>query len=243
VPRLHPLERCRGRAGAGGFCDHRGVDTRHVPHEDPEVPFDVERLVFFSDAVFAIAITLLVIDLGVPDSLPSDAALREALVDLVPSLFSFFLSFAVIALYWLSHHRLIRVLERSHPLIIGLNFVLLASIAFLPFTSGVLGHHGNLPTAVMLYAGTNLVASLAVTLMRVIALRARLLKANVNVPAFRRRTVYPAVTAGIFLLSMLVAPVSPTLATQAWILVFVTVLIRSWDERRRHGHDQAHASA
>lgn len=212
-------------------------------HEDPEVRFDVERLVFFSDAVFAIAITLLVIELGVPEGLPDDAALQAALVELLPSLFSFFLSFAVIALYWLSHHRLVRVLERSHPLLIGLNFVLLGSIAFLPFASGVLGHHGDLPTAVILYAGTNVVASLAITLMRVVALRAHLLQGNVNVPAFRRRTVYPGVTAAVFLGSMLVAPLSPDLAMQSWILVFATVLVRNWDERRRRGHDQAHALA
>jgi uncharacterized membrane protein len=219
------------------------VETPHLAHEDPEVPFDVERLVFFSDAVFAIAITLLVIDLGVPDRLPDDAALREALVELLPSLFSFFLSFAVIALYWLSHHRLVRVLERSHPLLIGLNFVLLGSIAFLPFASGVLGHHGNLPTAIILYAGTNVVASLAVTLMRVVAWRWHLLQANVNLPAFRRRTVYPAFTVVVFAASMVIATVSPGLAMQSWILVFATVLVRTWDERRRRGHDQAHASA
>ena len=69
--------------------------------------FDPERLTLFSDAVMAIAITLLVIDLRVPElgPDPTEAALEAALRSLVPQLFAFFLSFVVIAVWWNGHRR------------------------------------------------------------------------------------------------------------------------------------------
>ena len=207
-------------------------DRPAIP-EEHEPTFDVERLVFFSDAVFAIAITLLVIELGVPERLADDAALRDALIDLLPSLFSFFLSFAVIALWWISHHRLLRLIDRTHPALVALNFVLLASIAFLPFASGVLGHHGDLPTAVQLYAATNAVAALSLVGMRVLAQRLGLLDDGADLAAFRRRSLSTLATAAVFVLSIPLAAVSPSLATWSWALVFVVVLVRGWDERRR----------
>ena len=88
---------------------------------------------FFSDAVFAIAITLLVIELSVPENLTTDEQLRAALAALGPNLLSFFLSFAVTAVWWLSHHRLMRVVEHTNGMLVFLNFVLLGAIVFLPF--------------------------------------------------------------------------------------------------------------
>jgi uncharacterized membrane protein len=204
-----------------------------APQHEPETTLDVERLVFFSDAVIAIAITLLVIDLRVPETLGSDAALRDALVQLLPSLLSFFLSFGVIALWWMGHHRLLRDVERAPGSMVGLNFVLLGSIAFLPFASGVLGHHGDLPTAVILYAGTNIVAASALLVMRIVAQRRGLLRDDVDPGAFRRRTRFAAVTVAIFAASIPVALASTDLARLLWDLVFVQVAYRSWDERRR----------
>lgn len=200
---------------------------------DPEVPLDIERLVFFSDAVFAIAITLLVIELSVPADLTTDAELRAALAALGPNLFSFFLTFAVTALWWLSHHRLMRVLEHPHGALVVLNFVLLGAVAFLPFASGVLGHHGDLPTAVILYAATNVVASGSIVLMRLAARRLRLLRDGLDMAAFDRQTWYAFATGALFAISIPIAVVSPDAARLSWNLVLVVVLVRSWDQRRR----------
>jgi uncharacterized membrane protein len=204
-----------------------------APHGDDDVPFDVERLVFFSDAVFAIAITLLVIELGVPERLASDEQLREALADLAPSFFSFFLSFAVTALWWLSHHRVLRLVERTSGALVALNFLLLAAVAFLPFSSGVLGHHGDLSTAVILYAATNTVAVAALVGIRLLVVRRGLLRADVDLVAFRRRTAFAAGNLAVFVASVPVALASPTLATWSWALVFVLAVVRIRLERRR----------
>jgi len=211
--------------------------------KDPEVPFDVERLVFFSDAVIAIAITLLVIQLTVPGTLATDADLRDALAGLMPSFFSFGLSFAVIGVWWASHYRLMRVLVHASGLIVFLNFVLLGAIVFLPFASGVLGHHGELPTAIMLYALTNLVAASTIVAMRIAASRLHLLREGAEDAAFRRRTAFTVGTAAVFGLSILIAPASPQLATYTWDLILVLILVRTWDERRRAAREAGRSPA
>ena len=77
----------------------------------PSREFELERLVFFSDAVFAIAITLLVVDIGVPAEVP-DPDVPGAILRLLPQFAPFALSFAVIGTYWAAHHRIFRFIER-----------------------------------------------------------------------------------------------------------------------------------
>ncbi|HEV2818415.1 MAG TPA: TMEM175 family protein [Allosphingosinicella sp.] len=97
----------------------------------------LERLVFFSDAVFAIAITLLVIEIHAPH-LPkgsSDAAHLQALADLIPSFVGYFVSFMVVGLFWMGHHRAFSLAARYSPRILGWNMALLGVIAFMPFVT------------------------------------------------------------------------------------------------------------
>jgi uncharacterized membrane protein len=97
----------------------------------------LERLVFFSDAVFAIAITLLVIEIH-PPHLPkgsSDLAHLQALADLIPSFVGYFVSFMVVGLFWMGHHRAFTLAARYSPRILGWNMALLGVIAFMPFVT------------------------------------------------------------------------------------------------------------
>jgi uncharacterized membrane protein len=234
IDRDYPLP-ASGRANGPPVTEREGAMIAAVAPSTPneDVPLDVERLIFFSDAVIAIAITLLVIQLDVPAVLRTDADLRDALVAILPNLFSFFLSFVVIGIWWASHHRLLRVVERSSAALVVLNFVLLGAIAFLPFASRVLGNHGTLPTAVILYSLTNLVAASALLAMREVAERQDLLQSGTDMAEFQRRTGYTLATASVFAVSIPIALVSPSLAQLAWNLVFALVLVREWRTWRR----------
>lgn len=127
-------------------------DQRQLQHE---------RLLYFSDAVFAIAITLLVIELRVPEGITTDTALRHALLDLIPGYISFLVSFFVIGRFWIGHHRLFGYLAHSDAGLVWRNLAFLAVIAFLPFPTAVLGSHASAPTAILLYAAWLLVAATA----------------------------------------------------------------------------------
>jgi uncharacterized membrane protein len=106
---------------------------------------ELDRIIFFSDGVFAIAITLLVIGLKAPSvpSLVSDSTLTHRLLDKWPRVATYALSFAVIGLYWIGHHRAFAHVRRFDYRLILLNLLFLGLIAFLPFPNEVLGRYGS----------------------------------------------------------------------------------------------------
>lgn len=121
-----------------------------------ERSFGLERIVFFSDAVFAIAITLLAIELKVPQIDQGADYTAEALWRAVagewPQFLAFFLSFSIIAAYWLSHHRYFRYIVRYDGGLIFYNLAILFFVALMPYSSELLGEYGNLSTAIILYS-------------------------------------------------------------------------------------------
>jgi uncharacterized membrane protein len=109
----------------------------HDPSKHPKQDFQVERLAFFSDAVFAIAITLLVIDFKVPEvnsrtTLPEVIAKLEALK---PNILALLFSFALISGYWIKHHFLFKHIDNYNKQIVIVNMFVLLPIIFLPFTT------------------------------------------------------------------------------------------------------------
>jgi uncharacterized membrane protein len=125
-----------------------GDDHLHHPNE-------TQRIEAFSDGVFAIAITLLIIEIGVPH-VTGEESLSEALGNLWPSYGAYVLSFVMIGIYWANHHSFFRLFVRTDHFFLMLNVFFLMAIAFLPFPTAVLGEyldaseHRN--SAVRLYA-------------------------------------------------------------------------------------------
>jgi uncharacterized membrane protein len=122
----------------------------------------LERLVFFSDAVFAIAITLLVLEIKVP-VLPkgsADALYWQALAELIPSFMGYLLSFAVIGVFWIGHHRAFAMAGRYSGKVLGWNMGLLCVMAFMPFVTAFDAQNLNQLVPGMIYCGALLVAGL-----------------------------------------------------------------------------------
>lgn len=114
--------------------------------------FQLERMILFSDAVFAIAITLLVIELKLPEfDASSNDALTEALRHTIPHFISFIISFMIIGIYWMAHHRMFSYVIDYDRRLLWLNLMLLFFIALMPFSSNVYGVHAALNTAYYLY--------------------------------------------------------------------------------------------
>jgi uncharacterized membrane protein len=100
-----------------------------------------ERMLAFSDGVFAVAITLLVLDLKVPtaghDGTP--AALWPALVQQAPADVAFLVSFAIVGIKWVNHHKMFYLLDRVDDGLLFLNLFLLLFVCLVPFTTALLG--------------------------------------------------------------------------------------------------------
>jgi uncharacterized membrane protein len=134
---VNPRERRHGRGSRERWVE-RGTD--------------IERIVFFSDAVFAIAITLLALEIRVPDVPDDPAALREAFLALGPVFFSFFISFWFVGTYWVAHHRVFHHIGGYDRRLLFINLLFLMWIVLLPFSSSLLGEYGDQRGVVILYA-------------------------------------------------------------------------------------------
>ena len=107
-------------------------------HNEIKKEFQLERLILFSDAVFAIAITLLVIEIKIPEihENVSDPVLLRSLGHLVPKFVGFLISFMLIGIYWSAHHRLFGFVTSYNRRLIFLNLLFLFFIALMPFSTG-----------------------------------------------------------------------------------------------------------
>lgn len=123
------------------------LEVRHGPEHA------LERLIFFSDAVFAIAITLLVIEIHVPH-LPgdaSDADFIDALLRLIPNFIGFTISFFVIGAFWGGHHRAFGCATHWDDRIMGRNLLMLFMVAAMPFFTAFVSDFPNARVPVVAY--------------------------------------------------------------------------------------------
>ncbi|TMI87293.1 MAG: DUF1211 domain-containing protein, partial [Bacteroidetes bacterium] len=107
-------------------------------HNELRKEFQLERLILFSDAVFAIAITLLVIEIKIPDEHDkiTDGVLLQKLNHLIPKFSGFFVSFMLIGIYWTVHHRMFGFVTSYTRRLLIINLVFLFFIALMPFSTG-----------------------------------------------------------------------------------------------------------
>jgi uncharacterized membrane protein len=136
-------------------------------------PYDVGRLLSFSDGVFAIALTLLVLDIPVPalTAQHSGAALWGALQGLWPKLLGFAISFGVVGLYWLRHHRLFRHIRQVDGRLLWLNLAGLFLVCLVPFTTSLVSLYGDLPLGAEVYCANLAALGVAFAFVRWYGLR------------------------------------------------------------------------
>jgi uncharacterized membrane protein len=182
------------------------------------------RIVAFTDGVFAIAITVLVLGIDVPEQLP-DADLRDFLVDSWPQLFAYFLSFAVIGRFWISHHETFRTLHNFDRRLLVINLVYLSLVVLIPFPTNLLGEYGGEPDAVVLYAFVIGSASLLSWLMLRSALSSGHVAPALHAAA-REMSSGSLGAALIFYASMPIALVSSLGAQLFWLTLLVDGLRR-----------------
>lgn len=135
-----------------------GLTNAKAPRAHP--PLLMERMLFFSDAVFAIVLTLMAVDLRLPPGV-DDAHLLSGLYLIHGQVIAFALSFALVGVFWLAHVVTLRALARFDWLVAGLNLVFLFTITLTPFASALVGRYGPEGQAWRFYCLTIIAISVA----------------------------------------------------------------------------------
>ena len=202
----------------------------------PEQNRDLDRIVFFSDAVFAIAITLLVLQIEVPD-IPEELVVEElgaSLLALWPKYLGYVISFLSIAVFWNIHHRIFREIRGYDGTLILLNFLFLMFVAFLPFPTALLGEYGDYQLPVAIYAGTLAMGRLLLTAIYWYATSGNRLVSGTTDPTVVRFFLVRGLTIPlIFLLSIVVSFFSVRAAVGSWFLLMAVDAVVL---RRRRSH-------
>ncbi|MDQ3911131.1 MAG: TMEM175 family protein [Actinomycetota bacterium] len=194
-----------------------------------EAARDRDRIVNLSDGVFAIALTLLVLDIRVPN-IPENAVsseLPDVLLALWPNYVGYVLSFVVISTFWIIHHSIFRTIKAYDRNLLYLNFLFLMFVAFVPFPTALLGEYGNHQLPVVVYAATLAVGRLLLTAIHWYSARNdRLLDGPQDPATVRFLLIRGLIIPAIYLLSIVISFFSVQAATWSWgILVVVDAVI------------------
>ena len=193
---------------------------------DPEEHANTIRLEAFSDGVFAIAITVLVLEIGVPH-VAARESLAEALRHLWPSYFGYAVSFLTIGVMWINHHAMFKDIDRQDHVLLVLNLLLLLSISFLPFPTAVLASYmrdsDQRMAATLTYGVAVTVIGVFFQFLWIYASRGRrLIDEHVSDNRIRSRTIRFLPGFAAYVVSLPLAFVSPwiALAIYAFLAVF-----------------------
>jgi uncharacterized membrane protein len=185
--------------------------------EENELEFG--RIVAFSDGVFSIAITLLVLAIGVDNREVLQVGLGQALLNQHEAVLAYAISFAVIGRFWVIHHRFFGEVKAFDGRLIALNMLYLGWVVLIPFSSQVLGEYSGQLPSVVLYSANLTGVVLIGQWMRWDAHRAGLTERDEMTG--REDLVSSFFIAGVFLLSIVVALWDASIAQFTWFLLFV----------------------
>ena len=192
------------------------------------------RVEAFSDSVFAIAITLLVLEIGVPESEFDD--LWRGIVEEWPSYLAYATSFITIGGFWLAHHGILRRLQYANRRVMLVNLLLLMAIGFLPFPTKLMAeaiHEADATrAAVIFYGGSLFVASLLLSLLwGSVAYDRKLLMPEVDEKEVNSIALAAAPTLGFYAAIIALAIVAPRIAVFGYLGVAIVGLLRVRGDR------------
>ncbi|MFE4455614.1 TMEM175 family protein [Streptomyces sp. NPDC056796] len=206
-------------------------DTRAEPGDGK----NAERLTALSDGIFAIAMTLLVLDVRVPPGLSGDG-FRDAVREVLPDLGAYALSFAILAAFWRDHRRIVRLVPRFEGLSLKLALLWLGMIALIPFPTSLLSEYASEPLAVAVYAGAVCVTNL----LELAVLGSGLRGARSSRPGAEGAARFVAADLGSTALVFgatvpLAYAVSPATAMWSWLVLLPVKAVMGRRSRRAHG--------
>ena len=199
-------------------------------HNELRKEFQLERLILFSDAVFAIAITLMVIEIKVPEvheGIVTDNTLLHKLAELIPKFIGFLISFLLIGQYWIVHHRMFGYVVNFTDRLIWLNIFFLLAVALMPFSTAFYSEYvmTNTMTPVIFYtANIALLGIINFSMWRYISNPKRNLSKNLSQPMAKFFSARALTVPVIFIVFSIVFLYNPTIAF--WIPPLIPLILR-----------------
>ena len=218
------------------MADERIPEVADADRATLERLHDPARVLALSDGVFAIIITLLVLEIHVPE-LTQGHSLREALQELRPSLIAFTITFILAGMYWVGHRDLFALIRRTDRGLVWLNILYLLPLCLLPFGAGLIGRYDQEPVALRVYGLVLiLIAAMRTIIWLYATSRPHLLWERPN--ARQRRAglalnLYPGL---VYLLAFLVAKAAPEMSLMIYaampLLYFLSITLLRTGRRR-----------
>ena len=215
--------------------DDTEVRARRTPEGDAQTralrerAHDPARVLALSDGVFAVIITLLVLDIHVPE-LTQGQSLAEALQEVRPSFTAFVITFLLTGLYWVGHRDLFALIRRTDRGLVWLNILYLLPVCLLPFSASLIGRYDQEPVALHIYG----LVLVTIAVMRVVIWlyttnRPHLLWQRLDDRQRRAGLALAVFPALIYLLAILVAAAAPTLSLLIYagapVLYFLSITV------------------
>jgi uncharacterized membrane protein len=199
--------------------------SRHFS-EEREIP----RLEIFIDAILAIIITILVLEFKVPEeAFSSDAEIKSFIGHLVPSFFSYGISFATIVTLWMDHHFLFRNIEKADVRFAVLNFVFILFLSPIPFTTALAGRNYESGFAVALVGANYFLMNLSFSFIWLYAKGKKLFSQTRTAEKFFKRDVKISIAGAVLLLiSMPLAYVSTYISFTLFIVLILMHLAKQF---------------
>ncbi len=187
--------------------------------------FNFDRTVSYSDAVIAIAMTLLALDLPLPEGETNAEVWRSFVANLDDGYLAFITSFLVIALFWVQHHLFFQRIAKLNTSLVVFNLLSLLTIVLVPFATRVLPSQGRFTIGPVLYSCVMLLWGLSFVLMVRAAEHGRLWREGVPASTATDIIVGTCASLSMFAVSIPLAFLDPQLAQYSWLLIPVVARI------------------
>jgi len=182
------------------------------------------RLEAFSDGVFAIVITLLILDIRFPEV--EYGQFTKTLVSLLPRILAYVMSFIIIGLYWVTHHNSMHALKKIDRGFLWLNILLLLCVSFIPFPTSLLGRYPFQAGPIIFYGATLIICNIVGYVMLLyVHYRPHLATAEFSKLYLRRHTPVYIVVNASYLGAILVARSLPLLSYVIYIVVVLLLIV------------------
>jgi len=194
--------------------------------------FSKARIEALSDGLFAIVLTLLVLEIKAPAGIPHGRLAAELLRD-APAWFSFAFTFFLGAVFWVDQHRVLHALsELTKPSLI-LNFVFLGFVSVLPFSTSLWGHYIREPLALQIYFSNELAIAIALLLQLEVAIRRGEVKEGADTGPIRFRLAAMCAIMALTVLATMFLPVNYYAYATMGAIVVTRLIRRRWKKQRQ----------